>query len=196
MGVSGQHHAPGRALPPGKGPPVPIVQEASGPQSRSGHRDYRKNSLPLPGIEPRSPGRPARSQTLYWLSYPGSNRYITTLSILGKSYITTLSILNNSYIATFLIPSNRYITTLSILSNSYIATLSVLRNSYITRISLLSYSYITALSILSKSYSTTLSILSNSYNTTLSIVSNSYITTLLILELCTWKLSMFETFKN
>jgi hypothetical protein len=27
---------------------------------------------PLPGIEPRSPGRPARSQTLYRLSYPGS----------------------------------------------------------------------------------------------------------------------------
>jgi hypothetical protein len=26
--------------------------------------------LPLPGIEPRSPGRPARSQKLYWLSYP------------------------------------------------------------------------------------------------------------------------------
>jgi hypothetical protein len=26
--------------------------------------------LPLPGIEPRSPGRPARSQTLYCLSYP------------------------------------------------------------------------------------------------------------------------------
>jgi hypothetical protein len=24
---------------------------------------------PLPGIEPRSPGRPVRSQTLYWLSY-------------------------------------------------------------------------------------------------------------------------------
>jgi hypothetical protein len=28
MGVSGQHHAAGRALPPGKGPPVPVVQEA------------------------------------------------------------------------------------------------------------------------------------------------------------------------
>jgi hypothetical protein len=28
----------------------------------------RKNPLPLPGIEPRSPGRPARSQTLYCLS--------------------------------------------------------------------------------------------------------------------------------
>jgi len=26
--VTGQRHAPGRALPPGKGPPVPIVQEA------------------------------------------------------------------------------------------------------------------------------------------------------------------------
>jgi hypothetical protein len=25
---------------------------------------------PLPGIEPRSPGRPTRSQTQYWLSYP------------------------------------------------------------------------------------------------------------------------------
>jgi hypothetical protein len=28
MGVSGQHHAPAALLPPGKGPPVPIVQEA------------------------------------------------------------------------------------------------------------------------------------------------------------------------
>jgi hypothetical protein len=26
----------------------------------------------LPGVEPRSPGRPARSQTLYCLSYPSS----------------------------------------------------------------------------------------------------------------------------
>jgi hypothetical protein len=32
----------------------------------------RKILSPLPGIEPRSSGRPARSQTLYWLSYPGS----------------------------------------------------------------------------------------------------------------------------
>jgi hypothetical protein len=28
MGVSGQRHAPTALLPPGKGPPVPIVQEA------------------------------------------------------------------------------------------------------------------------------------------------------------------------
>jgi hypothetical protein len=30
----------------------------------------------LPGIEPRSPGRPVRSQTLYWLSYPGSSTLV------------------------------------------------------------------------------------------------------------------------
>jgi hypothetical protein len=29
---------PGKALSPGKGAPVPIVQEDSGPHSRSGHR--------------------------------------------------------------------------------------------------------------------------------------------------------------
>jgi hypothetical protein len=28
MGVSGQRHAPAALLPPGKGPPVPIIQEA------------------------------------------------------------------------------------------------------------------------------------------------------------------------
>jgi hypothetical protein len=28
MGVSGQRHDPAALLPPGKGPPVPIVQEA------------------------------------------------------------------------------------------------------------------------------------------------------------------------
>jgi hypothetical protein len=66
---------PCHAIPPGKGPPVPIVQEA-GPQSRYGHTGQRKNPLPLPGTEPRSPGRPVRSQTLYWLSYPGSYSYM------------------------------------------------------------------------------------------------------------------------
>jgi hypothetical protein len=39
---------------------------------RTGVDTYRgKVLLPLPGIEPPSPGR-LRSQTLYWLSYPGS----------------------------------------------------------------------------------------------------------------------------
>jgi hypothetical protein len=39
------------------------------------------NPLPLPGIEPRSPGRPARSQTLYCLSYPAP-----LLSIMKNNY--------------------------------------------------------------------------------------------------------------
>jgi hypothetical protein len=56
MGVSGQRHIPAALLPPGKGPPVPIVQEAGWAPE------------PLPGIEPRLPGRSARSQTLYCLS--------------------------------------------------------------------------------------------------------------------------------
>jgi hypothetical protein len=69
MGVSGQRHAPAALSPPGKGPPVPIVQEAGwAPEPDWTQRLEEKNPLPPPGIEPRSPGRPAPSQTLYCLS--------------------------------------------------------------------------------------------------------------------------------
>jgi hypothetical protein len=64
---------PGRVLAPGKGPPG--TNWTGGwvdPRAGLDTRGYRKNPLPLPGIEPRSPGRPVRCQTLYWLSYPGS----------------------------------------------------------------------------------------------------------------------------
>jgi hypothetical protein len=54
----------GRALPPGKDPRYPLERRLGGPQSRSGHRGYRKSPLLLPGIEPRSPGRPVRRQTV------------------------------------------------------------------------------------------------------------------------------------
>jgi hypothetical protein len=51
---------PGRALPPGEGPPVPIVQETGwAPEDRV------KIISSLPVIEPRSPSHPARSRTLY-----------------------------------------------------------------------------------------------------------------------------------
>jgi hypothetical protein len=56
---------PGRALPPGKGPPVPSVQEAGWALEPVWTQRLEEKSLPLPGIEPRSPGRPVRSQTLY-----------------------------------------------------------------------------------------------------------------------------------
>jgi hypothetical protein len=58
---------PGRALAPGKGPPVPIGQEAGwAPEPVWTHTHAGGKILsPLPGIEPRLPGRPAYSQTLY-----------------------------------------------------------------------------------------------------------------------------------
>jgi hypothetical protein len=45
--------------------------------------EARGNILsPLPGIEPRSPGRPARSQTLYWLSYPAHTALLAYANII------------------------------------------------------------------------------------------------------------------
>jgi hypothetical protein len=69
-GASGQRHAPAALYPQGKDPRNPLYRRLGGLRSRSGHRGYRKNPLSLPGIEPRSLGRPVRSQTLYCLSYP------------------------------------------------------------------------------------------------------------------------------
>ena len=69
MGVGGQHHAPGRFIP-GKDP-IPIVQEAgwaSGPVWTNA-----ENLVPPTGI--RSPDRPARSESLYRLSYPGRHLF-------------------------------------------------------------------------------------------------------------------------
>jgi hypothetical protein len=43
-----------------------------GPRAGLDTENRGKILSPLPGIEPRSPGRPAHSQLLYWLSYPGS----------------------------------------------------------------------------------------------------------------------------
>ena len=62
--LGGQRHAPA-ALPPGK-IRCPLYRRLSGPQGRSGR--VRKTSPPT-GI--RSPDRPARSESLYRLSYPG-----------------------------------------------------------------------------------------------------------------------------
>jgi hypothetical protein len=71
-GVNGQRHAPAALYPRGKDPCYPLDRRLGGPQSCSGHRDIANNPLPLPGIEP---GRPVRSQTLYWLNYPVSHSF-------------------------------------------------------------------------------------------------------------------------
>jgi hypothetical protein len=62
MEVSGQRYAQAALLPPGKGPPVPIVQEAGWAPEPVWTQRLEEKYLPPPGIEPRSPGRPARSQ--------------------------------------------------------------------------------------------------------------------------------------
>jgi hypothetical protein len=54
---------PGRALPPGKWPPVPIVQEAGWAPEPVWAQRIEENPLPLPGIEPRSSSLAARSQS-------------------------------------------------------------------------------------------------------------------------------------
>jgi hypothetical protein len=69
MGVSGQRHAPATLLPPGKGPPVPIVQEAGwAPEPVWTQRLEEKSFAPAGNRTPI-----ARSQTLYCLSYPSSS---------------------------------------------------------------------------------------------------------------------------
>jgi hypothetical protein len=65
LDVSGQRHAPAAFYPPGKGQPVTIVQEAGRAPEPFWTQRLEENLLPLPRIEPRSPGRPVRSQTLY-----------------------------------------------------------------------------------------------------------------------------------
>jgi hypothetical protein len=71
--VSGQLHAPA-ALPPGERAPAThwIVGWVD---PRAGLDDVEKRKfLTLPGFELRLLGRPARSQSLYRLRYPGSIR--------------------------------------------------------------------------------------------------------------------------
>jgi hypothetical protein len=71
MGVSGQRHAPAALLPPGKGPPVPIGQEAGWASEPVWTQRIEEKSFAHTGN--RTPiARLARSQTLYCLSYPGS----------------------------------------------------------------------------------------------------------------------------
>jgi hypothetical protein len=69
--VSGHLHSPA-TLPPGNRPRYPVGRRLGGRQSRSG-RYGEVEIFYLTGTwTPASPARPARSQSLYRLSYPGS----------------------------------------------------------------------------------------------------------------------------
>jgi hypothetical protein len=72
-GVSDQRYSPYRGLAPGKRHSVAIVGGWMGPRVGLDTEARGKILSPLPGIEPQSAGRPAHSQTLYWLSYPADN---------------------------------------------------------------------------------------------------------------------------
>jgi hypothetical protein len=65
MGVSGQRHAPAALYPRGKDPGTHCTGGWVGPGAGLDTEARGKILSPLPGIEPRSPGRPARNQTLY-----------------------------------------------------------------------------------------------------------------------------------
>jgi hypothetical protein len=58
--------------PQGKSSWYPLDRRLGGPQSRSGRGGEEKNSQSPQGIEPPNPDRPAHSQSLYRLNYPGS----------------------------------------------------------------------------------------------------------------------------
>jgi hypothetical protein len=64
---------PGRALPPGKEPPVPIVEEAGWAPQPVWTQRLEEKILCL--CRRSNPGRRVRSRTQYWLSYPGSRIY-------------------------------------------------------------------------------------------------------------------------
>jgi hypothetical protein len=69
MGISGQRHARPRFSPGERTPCTHCTGGWVGPRAGLDTEAKGKILSPLPGIEPRSPGRPARSQTLYWLIY-------------------------------------------------------------------------------------------------------------------------------
>ena len=77
MGVGGQRHAPATFTP--EKDPVPILQEAGwdpGPVWTGAEN--------LASIGIRSPDRPARSESLYRLSYPGPNTWETEHNMFEK----------------------------------------------------------------------------------------------------------------
>jgi hypothetical protein len=80
---------PGRALPPGKGPlSTQWTGGWVGPRADLDTEARRRILWPLSEMEPRSPGGPARSHILHWLSYPSHNHEVSWYSITQDFYTT------------------------------------------------------------------------------------------------------------
>jgi hypothetical protein len=65
----------GRAIPREGTPGTHWIGDWVGPRTGLDTDTTGKSLSPLPGIERRNPGRPVRSQILYWLIYPGSTTF-------------------------------------------------------------------------------------------------------------------------
>ena len=83
---------PGRTLPPGK-TRYPLYRRLGGPQGRSGQAE----NLVRTGI--RSPDRPARSQSLYRLSYPAHMQ----LNVLYAKYVPSNADYDNFLLSSFIL---------------------------------------------------------------------------------------------
>jgi hypothetical protein len=82
-----------------KSPWYRLDRRLGGPQSRSERGVEEKNSQPLPVLEPRSFDHPARSQSLYQLSY--SDYLLISTAIVKDSFIFILLPLPSSYLVLF-----------------------------------------------------------------------------------------------
>jgi hypothetical protein len=89
MGVSGQRHAPAALLPPGKGPPVPIVQEAGwAPEPVRTQRLEEKSFAPAGDRTPIV--QPVVIHYTAWAN-PAPMQHITLLKqVLKITFIATL----------------------------------------------------------------------------------------------------------
>jgi hypothetical protein len=98
---------PGRALPPGKGPRYPLDRRLGGPQSRSGHRGYRKILCPRPGSNLDRPvvQSVVRHHT-YWATPPPPVRGYTISSVTGHSVDIDLLSVNLAQIWRQYLPRN------------------------------------------------------------------------------------------
>jgi hypothetical protein len=65
-------------------PLYPLDRRLGGHQSRTGIVGEEKNSQPPPRIEPLKPDHPARSQSPYRLSYPGSVEIQLKFNVLAR----------------------------------------------------------------------------------------------------------------
>jgi hypothetical protein len=84
-GVSGQFYALAALYNRGKTSGTHCTRGWVGLRAGLDTEARREIISPLSGIEPRSPGLPTRSQTLYWLSYPA---YLSLSVLIYKWQIT------------------------------------------------------------------------------------------------------------